>query len=34
VEGSEVVGMITETDLLQAFIEMFGADKEGLAAGR
>jgi acetoin utilization protein AcuB len=34
VEGSGVVGMITETDLLQAFIEMFGADKEALAAGR
>jgi acetoin utilization protein AcuB len=27
VEGSQVVGMITGTDLLEAFIEMFGADR-------
>ena len=34
VEGNGVVGMITETDLLEAFIEMFGVDKEALAVGR
>jgi acetoin utilization protein AcuB len=28
VEGGAVVGIITETDLLEAFIEMFGASKE------
>jgi acetoin utilization protein AcuB len=27
VEGSQVVGMITGTDLLEAFIEMFGAGR-------
>jgi acetoin utilization protein AcuB len=34
VEGGAVVGMITETDLLVAFIEMCGADREAPAAGR
>jgi acetoin utilization protein AcuB len=32
VEGSAVVGMITETDLLEALIEMFETDQEVLAA--
>jgi CBS domain-containing protein len=34
VEGGAVVGMITGTDLLEAFIEMSEADREGRAADR
>lgn len=28
-EGDELVGIITETDLLRAFVELFGADQSG-----
>ena len=28
-EGEEMVGIITETDLLRAFVELFGADEAG-----